>query len=42
MSVDLEPATHAAALLHAHLVGLGGDVALEHRAGQMRYARART
>jgi len=32
-------ATQAAATLHALLVGFGDDVTLEHKAGQMRYAR---
>lgn len=30
----------AAAMLHETIVGFGADVALEHKAGQMRYARA--
>lgn len=38
--MQVPPAVEAAATLHALLVGFGDDVALEHRAGQMRYARA--
>lgn len=36
----IDAATQAAGMLHTHLVGLGDDVALEHKSGQMRYHRA--
>ena len=36
----IDPATQAAAMLHAHLVSLGADVSLEDKAGQLRYVRA--
>lgn len=37
--LPIDAPTQAAALLHSLLVGFGEDVALEHTAGQMRYAR---
>lgn len=36
---QLDLATESAAILHTLVVSLGEDVALEHKAGQMRYAR---
>lgn len=35
----IDPATEAAAFLHTSLAGLGEDVAVDHKAGQMRYLR---
>ena len=37
--MQVDAATQAAAILHTMLVGLGEDVTLEHKAGQMRYHR---
>lgn len=37
--IPVDAPTEAAAVLHTLLVGFGEDVALEHKAGQMRYLR---
>lgn len=37
--LPVDPAIQTAGMLHELLVGMGPDVAVEHKAGQIRYAR---